>query len=213
MKLLRDNVQSWVNCTNMHKYQKIVQKVGITMGDRRTKKTKKSIKDALLSLLQKKKLTKITVSEICQVADIGRGTFYLHYQDIFDLHEQLENELLEYLLKWVEALYERVEPITFTMFMENVAEFMVQNQAAFKIFMNQGKNNTLILKIKEMITAKEFEDRTFTNDIHHFEFEKYKISFQIAGTIEVLNQWIKDGMTQSPKEISTLISNMINNEY
>ena len=52
------------------------------MTDRRVNRTKRQIKKALINLLSKKALSRITVSEITELADIGRGTFYTHYQDL-----------------------------------------------------------------------------------------------------------------------------------
>jgi AcrR family transcriptional regulator len=58
--------------------------------DRRTKYTKKMIKDTLIDLLlEGKDITKVTVSEICEIADINRATFYRYYLDIFDLLDKM----------------------------------------------------------------------------------------------------------------------------
>lgn len=63
-----------------------------TYTDRRTRYTRQTIKDSLLSLMQKKPFSKITVTEICRLSEINRGTFYLHYYDLDDvLDEILEN--------------------------------------------------------------------------------------------------------------------------
>ena len=59
------------------------------MTDRRVNRTKRQIKKALINLLSKKALSRITVSEITELADIGRGTFYTHYQDIYDLYQRI----------------------------------------------------------------------------------------------------------------------------
>ena len=53
--------------------------------DRRIKYTKKIIKETFINLLEKKDLNKITVSEICKIADINRSTFYRYYLDVYDL--------------------------------------------------------------------------------------------------------------------------------
>lgn len=45
------------------------------MNDRRTTKSKDAIRTCFLSLLKEKKLNKITVAEICRMADIGRAPF------------------------------------------------------------------------------------------------------------------------------------------
>ena len=56
--------------------------------DLRVIKTKKAIYDALVKLLHKKSIDRITVAELAQEAMINKGTFYLHYTDIFDLFQQ-----------------------------------------------------------------------------------------------------------------------------
>lgn len=63
--------------------------------DRRVRYTKKAIKDSFLELFEKKPLEKISVTEICNNADINRGTFYSHYSDPYDLKKKLEEEFLE----------------------------------------------------------------------------------------------------------------------
>ncbi len=62
--------------------------------DQRVRLTKNLIKSAFLSLLSQKNVRHITVRELCEKAQINRATFYAHYMDIYDLKEQLENELL-----------------------------------------------------------------------------------------------------------------------
>ena len=62
--------------------------------DRRVRKTRKQLRDCLILLLKEKKIQDITVRELTEMADLNRGTFYLHYKDVFDLLEQTETELL-----------------------------------------------------------------------------------------------------------------------
>ena len=63
--------------------------------DRRIKRTRYLLVHALTSLMLKKSIKDITVKELCESVDINRGTFYLHYKDIYDMLEQTEQELLE----------------------------------------------------------------------------------------------------------------------
>ena len=62
--------------------------------DQRTRITKKMIREAFLTLLSGKDIRHITVRELCERAQINRGTFYKYYLDVYDLKEQIENELL-----------------------------------------------------------------------------------------------------------------------
>ena len=60
--------------------------------DPRTVQTKALIKQTLLEMLKKTAFDKITVSELCKIARINRGTFYLHYCDLWAVLEELEEE-------------------------------------------------------------------------------------------------------------------------
>ena len=62
--------------------------------DPRTIQTKALIKQTLLEMLKKTAFYKITVSELCKIAGINRGTFYLHYCDLWAVLEELEEEAL-----------------------------------------------------------------------------------------------------------------------
>jgi AcrR family transcriptional regulator len=66
--------------------------------DLRVQKTKNSILDAFIELRSEKPLEKITVKELADRARISKQTFYLHYKDIYDLSEQLEQELVKGLV-------------------------------------------------------------------------------------------------------------------
>ncbi len=62
--------------------------------DRRTIYSKMVIKESLLSLMKEKPFQKITVSDICEGAEISRPTFYLHYEDIYALLDEIGEEML-----------------------------------------------------------------------------------------------------------------------
>lgn len=61
--------------------------------DRRVRKTKKLLLDGLTQLMQTKDVSEISVKELSDLVDINRGTFYLHYRDIFDMLNKTEDEL------------------------------------------------------------------------------------------------------------------------
>jgi len=62
--------------------------------DRRVRKTKSQLRSCLSILLETKKIQNITVKELAQMADINRGTFYLHYKDVYDLLEHIQKDFL-----------------------------------------------------------------------------------------------------------------------
>ena len=51
--------------------------------------TAKKMDDALISLLEKKNYNFITIKDICKEAKVNRSTFYLHYENISNLLEEV----------------------------------------------------------------------------------------------------------------------------
>lgn len=70
--------------------------------DLRIEKTKCAIRNAFLQLRSRKPLEKITVKELCALANINKATFYLHYHDIYDLSETLERDVVQSCLDGIE---------------------------------------------------------------------------------------------------------------
>ena len=70
--------------------------------DKRIKKTKKTLKDTLTIMMGEQHFQSITVKDLTEKAQINRGTFYLHYQDVSHMLSVLEEEILIDLIKIVE---------------------------------------------------------------------------------------------------------------
>lgn len=69
--------------------------------DLRIKKTKNNIHNAFLQLRAKKPLERISVKELCEIAEISKATFYLHYKDIYDLSETLQQNVIKDILGYL----------------------------------------------------------------------------------------------------------------
>ena len=66
--------------------------------DLRVIKTKKSIRDAFVELRKKHSIDEIKVNTLCERAMVNKTTFYNHYQDIYELSEELEKEVIDNFL-------------------------------------------------------------------------------------------------------------------
>ena len=67
--------------------------------DLRIQKTRQNIFQAFIELREKYPLEKITVKELTERAQISKQTFYLHYRDMYDLSEHIEQSMIQEMLK------------------------------------------------------------------------------------------------------------------
>lgn len=67
--------------------------------DKRVIRTKALLIRSISALMKQKNIKDITVKELCEYADINRGTFYLHYKDIYDMLDSIEQELSDKFLQ------------------------------------------------------------------------------------------------------------------
>jgi len=65
--------------------------------DRRQKKTRQAVYAAFIGLLEKKSYSSISVREIIDEADIGRSTFYSHFETKDELLRELCREIFEHV--------------------------------------------------------------------------------------------------------------------
>lgn len=125
--------------------------------DLRVKKTRDSITNAFLRLREKKPLERITVKELADLAQINKATFYLHYKDIYDLSETLENELFESVFNSIEHPNSVLsEP---RLFIAELTDGFAANQRLIDVIFSNGRRNIL---------ADKFE-----TEVRRFIFDKY----------------------------------------
>ncbi len=63
------------------------------------------LRDTLVEVMNEKSIENITVKDLTERADLNRGTFYLHYSDLFDLLEQSENEMIQEMSELLSKIF------------------------------------------------------------------------------------------------------------
>ena len=193
--------------------------------DRRITKTRRVIRQCLTELLKTKRIQDITVREISEKADINRGTFYLHYRDIFDLMEQIENELLEELedvLNHFKASDLLSNPaLVFT----RVFHLVKENSDMVSILIGQNGDINFVNRLKDIVREKCLKDwmelfrpgagggrqtsRSSQNTLlDDSAFEAY-YSFTVTGCIGLVQYWLDSGLKETPEQLASLVEQII----
>ena len=61
--------------------------------NKKRKKSQEQIEKTFLQLIQKKNIEEISVSTICEIANLNRSTFYANYIDMYDLAEKVKQQM------------------------------------------------------------------------------------------------------------------------
>lgn len=170
--------------------------------DRRKKYTRTVIKEAVLTLLESKSLSQITVKEVCQLADINRTTFYRNYIDIYDLCEEIEKELMEETFSNEDIINDRYK----------LLELIYENQSFYKEFFNSRLESKFITDIVKNISdqMKELLISRGTFDEREFEMS-YKYNYY--GVIGVLKDWLNAGCPEEPKDFGDILYSIVEKQY
>ena len=177
---------------------------------RNARKSKKAIKKAFADLLfEKNDISKITVKEIVDRADMSKSTFYSHYQDIYSVSEEFEDEIISLLNGLLED-YLKSHTLNYPNYIRKLISLLKENENLYKkIFASD-------LPIKFIDNLKDKCTEVISKDIHiNFLSEdenrkKAEIDFITNGTIHLFVDYFKGKIPQTLDEIGDGIINVIN---
>ena len=103
--------------------------------DRRVRKTKARLTEVLLTLMKEKEVKDISVKELSDLADINRGTFYLHYRDVYDMLDSVEDELFCQFSEILNRDFTAIQEDSLYSVLEDVFSFLYENMQAGQVLM------------------------------------------------------------------------------
>lgn len=168
--------------------------------DRRVRKTRRILRESLLALLKKKKISSISVRELTDMADIGRGTFYLHYKSIADLMEGIKKDLQEELTQMI-SRHEGTELRTAPGPMLNEFYVLVyQNMDLIRILMEQNRDLEFFDSLGETLEARYRSACPEEPDPDSRAF----FHFLVYGCMGLVRHWMTDGLQETPEQMAEL---------
>lgn len=181
------------------------------MEDRRGRKTKEAIRAAFLALLEEKSINKITVAEVSRMADLGRGTFYLHYRDVYDLYDHIEGTIYTELEQIYDACVPNDTVDNLLQLARTVTEFVQANRQFFVLFARPDNAGTSLNRLKEFLYAKVVMEKESSADPSReiTERDVCEAVYIVSGSIGVVEKWILTGFRMPSEEVASILQAMI----
>lgn len=179
--------------------------------------TAKKMNDALIALLETKEFEYITIKEICQVANVNRSTFYLHYSNMNDLLE----ETIQSLNKSFNSHFITKENENTIVVKDKLEDLLLINDDNLIPYLNFIEENKKIFKImkthSELFNTSKTYNQMFNNlfvpIMSRFgldaKWHKYLMDFYINGITSIVLDWVYDDCKISIQEVSEFIKGLI----
>lgn len=177
--------------------------------DRRIRKTKIALREALTTLMAQKPIQNIRVRELAEMVDINRGTFYRYYRDIYDMLGKLEDELFEKF----EALFEGKDtPTSVSEAKEtlvSVFELMLENKDLVLALMGENGDPKFVERIRKMVRDRIVEDLIRVYDKDPDETFEYIYAFVVSGCTGMIQRWLSVGADETPEKMADIVEEIV----
>lgn len=191
--------------------------------DRRVRKTKQSLKNSLINLIEEKNFSSITVTDIVNRSDVNRSTFYAHFQDKEELLACIMDELIEGLINSIKTTTSKIEHDQLDQCIKSsihVFNYVAEHAKYFKTMMNGKKFPEFTIKLSDNLynfylhEIKKYQQHNKNFVINIEIFANYLTSIVVG----FIYHWvIKSDMKYSPdyfaKELTKIFTSKSNVTY
>lgn len=177
--------------------------------DRRVRKTRAQLRAGLAKLMQQKSIKEITVKELVDEIDINRSTFYLHYTDIYQMLQSIENELMEEILDTIQnhpldpSIKDGGYPFAVQLF-----RILADNKDICAALMGPNGDMAFVEKIEKIVEDAVLPE-LFSKFPQNVNDIQYGYAFCINGCVGMIKCWLTSGSDESPEHMAYLTHSMI----
>lgn len=168
----------------------------------RGKVTRQKIINAFQEILETKPMEKISVTEVCRLADVNRGTFYGYFQDIYDLAEQVVQQLLSVIEELYQEETELVEPKDHIPFILGFLRFIRDHQDIYRSCIKLTNEDVLQL---EHYYAHWLKNPQWLSGRSDPELNSYRFCFFRGGFEAMIRLWLENGCNVEPEKMVELL--------
>lgn len=173
-----------------------------TKNNQRTRISKLLFKNALMDLLKEKgSISKVSVRELCDRAELNRSTFYAHYQEPKDLLYEIETELLDATEEHLKKIGQEND-IGAHKYLLSFLQYIKENDKPFR---------TLLIDAADPNFRSRFMQQSIIQFVDNLrivlpkELEQYIYSYILNGNTGIIIQWVRSNYAIDENEIVNLL--------
>ncbi len=176
--------------------------------DKRVRSTKGALTRALVKLLGKKHISRITIKELCAEADVNRATFYAHYTDRFDQLSQVEGEFIEGINGYLDKYEQKTDQDDAVAAVSRVFEYVDDNRELCRVLLSENGSKSFRERLMNVIGGcimKKWQSKISVRQ----KMADYMMKFLATGCIGAVMSWLESENRLSPRELAELIVQIV----
>lgn len=164
---------------------------------RNAQRTKKWIRRAFTELIaEKKSIDKITVGELAERADITKTTFYYHYDDLYAVVEEIENELTDNLTETLKQIAS-ANPCDYPKYIEKMLAFIKENEDSYRLVVNASEMTYFSDKLKSVFSKEIVAMANVFGFSQDYEKRAVQVYFLVSACADTVIRYLKGELTSS----------------
>lgn len=173
--------------------------------DRRVIKTKRAIRNAFAKALSEKNIDKITIKDIAEMADINRKTFYNYYDGIYQLVDEIEDEVVTAFDAAIKDLDVAEMVRNPQLLFNGLVETMNKDLEFYGYLLKMDNNVNLAMKLIELIEGKIIESFSAARIFDESNL-KIAVDYTVTGMVCVFRNWFNSDRNIPIEEVSAVVS-------
>lgn len=175
---------------------------------RRTQYTQRALQDALIELLTDKPLSRITVRELCEKADVNRSTFYAHYRDTASLLHDIEEDAIDWVRGTLQQLLEQPDVESVGHVIEHICQYIADNRSHLRVLMSTKADLGFQQRLLGLIYGRSDVVAQLQPQGVSPEEAEMRVRFAVSGSVGLLQYWLSTDLEASPEAVARTITTM-----
>lgn len=162
-------------------------------------------------MAEKGDIAEITVTELARRADISKTTFYYHYDDIYAVAEDYENELMEALSAALAELSRNAgsRPLQFEQYAQKIVAVLKENEEDYRMVLRAASPRLFVERLKRIIARQIGENAAFLPLDSDPARRQVQLCFFCSACVDVVVEYFYGNLSASLDTVTEVICETI----
>lgn len=176
--------------------------------NRRVKMTKALLNESFLKFLEEKPISRITVKEICEDADVNRSTYYVYYSDPYDQLHKIEDALIREQAVYIDAILKNGEQddCSFTNVINNLLNYYQERKHMLQVLLGKHGDIHLEYDILAFFAERVLSFGSNRRKLPQEQLQDY--TYAASGCFGLIIYWIMTDCKEEPEQLAMRITEL-----